>query len=35
MADKETMKVIQKSKQEIHEAEFIECEIDEVSKVLS
>jgi len=35
MADKETMKAIKKSKQEIQEGEFIESEIDEVNKVLS
>lgn len=35
MADKETMKAIKKSKQEIQKGKFVECEIDEVSKVLS
>jgi len=35
MADKETMKAIKKSKQEIKKGEFVECEIHEVNKVLS
>ncbi|HKZ93494.1 MAG TPA: hypothetical protein VJ249_02780 [Candidatus Bathyarchaeia archaeon] len=35
MADKETMKAVKKSKEEIQKGEFIECKIDELNKVLS
>jgi len=35
LTDKETIKAIKKSKQEIQKGEFIECKINEVSKALS